>query len=232
MQVLFQEIVSGDVDKVRKRLQKDPDVANLVATAPPKQFAGMSPLQVSYHKGAYEIAALLLEHGADPNFCDLNPFDDFGMPVLHSAIGAAVANSRWIRRAGPPNREPAEWALANTAEESDAAFNALRRLLDAGADISATNTRGGSALGYAANQARQYLPQYRYGDPEWVDPTPLNDELVDDLNRIFDLLLTNGADPAGVEPPFGKPLNEYFAAEPVGRFLARSASTRTRDVRG
>ncbi|MFW6597225.1 ankyrin repeat domain-containing protein [Propionibacteriaceae bacterium Y2011] len=229
MQVLFKAIVSGDVDKVRERLEKDPDAANLVATAPPKQFAGMSPLQVCYHKGAYEIAALLLDHGADPNFCDLNPFDKFGMPVLHSAIGAAVANSRRIRRTGPPHHDP-EWELAKTAERADAAFNALRRLLDAGADIAATNTHGGSALGFAASQARQFLPRCKYGDPEWVDPKPLNDELVDDLNRIFDLLLANGADPAFVEPPFGKPLAECYAAEPVGRFLARSASTRTSDM--
>jgi len=231
MQVLFKDIVSGDVDKVRERLEKDPDAANLVATAPPKQFAGMSPLQVSYHKGAYEIAALLLEHGADPSFCDLNPFDNFGMPVLHSAIGAAVASSRWIRRAGPAHLEPAEWELANTAEKADAAFDALRRLLHAGADVSAVNTHGGSALGYAAGQARQHLPRYKHGDPGWVDPKPLNDELVDDLNRIFDLLLANGADPARVEPPFGKPLDEYYAAEPVGRFLARSASTGASDMR-
>lgn len=220
MQVLFKDIVAGDVDKVRKRVEKDPDAANLIATAPPKQHAGMSPLQVSYHKGAYEIAALLLEHGADPNFCDLNPFDDFGMPVLHSAIGAAVANSRWMRPAGPAHLEPVEWELAKTAEKADAAFDALRRLVDAGADVSALNTHGGSALGYAAGQARQYLPRYKHSDPAWVDPKPLNDELVDDLTRIFDLLLVNGADPARVEPPFGKPLGEYYAAEPVGRFLA------------
>lgn len=230
MQVLFKDIVASDIDKVRQRLAKDPDAANLVATAPPRQFAGMSPLQVCYHKGAYEIAALLLDHGADPNFCDLNPFDNFGMPVLHSATGAAVANSRWLRRTGPPHRDP-EWELAKTAEKADAAFDALQRLLDAGADISATNTHGGSALGFAANQARQYLPRCKYGDPEWVDPKPLNDELVDDLNRIFDLLLAHGADPAGVEPPFGKPLVECFAAEPVGRFLARPAATRTSDTR-
>jgi len=231
MQVIFKDIVSGDVDKIRQRLEKDPDAANLVATAPPKQFAGMSPLQVCYHKGAYEIAALLLDHGADPNFCDLNPFDKFGMPVLHGAIGAAVANSRSIRRTGPPHLDPAEWELTKTADKADAAFDALRRLLDAGADISATNTHGGSALGYAVGQARQYLPRYKHSDPEWVDPKPLNDELVDDLNRIFDLLLSNGADPAFVEPPFGKPLDEYYAAEPVGRFLARSASSRTSDRR-
>ena len=108
----------------------------------------------------------------------------------------------------------------NTAEEADAAFNALSRLIEAGADVSAVNTHGGSVLGYAAGQARQYLPKYKYGDPDWVDPKPLNDELVYDLGRIFDLLLANGADPANVEPPFGKPLNEHYAAEPVGKFLA------------
>ena len=73
MQVLFKDIVSDDIGKVRERLEKDPDSANLVATAPPKQFAGMSPLQVCYHKGTYEIAALLLEHGADPELLRPQP---------------------------------------------------------------------------------------------------------------------------------------------------------------
>lgn len=217
MQALFKEIVAGDIDKVRKRLEKDPDVANLIATAPPKQYAGMSPLQVAYHKGEFEIVTLLLEHGADPNFGDLNPFDNFGMPVVHTAICAAVANSRWLRR----GREAEEWEPAKTADRSDAAFAALQRLIDAGADVTATNTAGGSALGTGVGHARQYLPSFKHNDPEWVDPKPLNDELVDDLTRIFNLLLANGADPTYVEPPFGKPLNEFYAAEPVGRILAR-----------
>lgn len=216
MQVVFKEIVAGDVDAVRVRLTKDDGAVELVATAPPKKYAGQSPLQVAYREGQFDIAALLLAHGADPNFIEHSDREPWAMPVLHHAIMAAVMRSRWLR---PTWREEEPWQLSNTAQRADAAYTALERLLESGADVHALDSYGNSSLGRAVLDARQILPRHRYGDPDWVDPKPLNPELVDDLTRIFRALMARGADPNRIERGLGKPLAEFYRAEPVGQFL-------------
>lgn len=97
----------------------------------------------------------------------------------------------------------------------------LRLLLERGADIDALDSFGNSLLGRVALTARQVLPAYRHTDPEWVDPKPLNDELVADLSRIFGALYARGADPSKVDPHLEHPLDAFYAAESVGRFLKR-----------
>lgn len=216
MQVMFREIIAGDIDAVRRRLAKDADAVGIVATAPPKKYAGQSPLQVAYRHGEFEIAALLLAHGADPNFIEHDNREPWAMPVLHHAIKAAVMRSRWLR---PTWREEAPWQLRNTTERADAAYAALQLLLDSGADVQALDSYGNSSLGRAVLDARQILPTYRHSDPDWVDPKPLNPELVDDLTRIFNTLQAHGADPNRPERDFGRPLAEPYRAEPVAQFL-------------
>lgn len=66
MQIFFKQIVAGDLDAVRARIDKTPSSVALVASASPKMYAGQSPLQLAYRHDRFEIAALLLEHGADP----------------------------------------------------------------------------------------------------------------------------------------------------------------------
>ncbi|MET9918694.1 hypothetical protein ABZZ04_16595 [Streptomyces sp. NPDC006435] len=217
MQILFKEITSGDIDAVRKRLARDPGSVALVATPPPKKHAGQSPLMIALKTGRFGIAMLLLDHGADVNFIDSDGPHPHSMPVLHDAIKAAVMRSRWLR----PTRftDDEQWALRNTVESSDAAFTVLRRVLESGADVHALDSHGNSALHRAAMDARQILPMHRYSAPEWVDPKPLNPELVEDLTRIFDLLLAHGADPGRAEKQLGRSVAEHYRSEPVGRFL-------------
>jgi hypothetical protein len=219
MQILFKEIVAGDIDAVRQRLAKDPGAVALVATSPPKKFAGQSPLQLAYRHGEFEIAALLLELGADPNFIEHDGREPWAMPVLHHAIMAAVMRSRWLRPTRFAVGEGEAWQLRNTVERADAAYAALQLLLESGADVQALDSYGNSSLGRAVLDARQILPRYRYNDPDWVDPKPLNPELVDDLARIFNTLMAHGADPNRKERDLGKSLAEFHRAEPVAQFL-------------
>ncbi|WP_154795313.1 ankyrin repeat domain-containing protein [Occultella kanbiaonis] len=216
MQIVFKDIIAGDIDSVRRRLAKDAGVVTVVATAPPKKYAGQSPLQVAYRHGEFEIAALLLAQGADPNFIEHGDREPWAMPVLHHAIKAAVMRSRWLR---PTWREEAPWQLRNTTERADAAYAALQLLLESGADVQALDSYRNSSLGRAVLDARQILPQYRHNDPEWVDPKPLNPELVDDLTRVFDSLVAQGADPNRTERDLGGSLADHYRAEPVAQFL-------------
>lgn len=216
MQIVFKEIIAGDIDAVRRRLAKDVGAVTVVATAPPKKYARQSPLQVAYRHGEFEIAALLLEQGADPNFIEHDDREPWAMPVLHHAIMAAVMRSRWLR---PTWREEDPWQLCNTTERADAAYAALQLLLKSGADVRALDSYGNSSLGRAVLDARQVLPQHRHRDPDWVDPKPLNPELADDLTRVFDTLMTHGADPNRTERDLGGSLAGYYRAEPVAQFL-------------
>lgn len=55
--------------------------------------------------------------------------------------------------------------------------------------------------------------------PADIDVKPLKPELVDDLARIFGPLYAHRADPNEVDRKLGRPLDEFYAAEPVGSFL-------------
>lgn len=220
MQAIFKEIVDGRIDEVAARVEKDASLVSLTATAQPKKYAGQSPLQVAIRSGQFAIASLLVAHGADVDFIDRDSPNGWSAPVVHDAVVAAVMRSRWLR---PGNRsvDAPQWVLAQTKEQAGEAFDVLRLLLDKGADIEALDSYGNSLLGRAVVSARQILPAHRYNDPEWVDPKPLNDELAADLGRIFGALYERGADPSNVDPHLEHPLDAFYAAEPVGRFLKR-----------
>src|SRR5699024_9559497 len=197
MRAVFTEIIDGDVEAVRRRLEAKPAEARAVAARTPKKYAGQSTLQVAYRHGRFAIVPLLLEAGADPNFIeDVGP-GEWAMPVLHHAVRAAVQRSRWL---APTRREDDPWVLRNTSERADEARASLEQLLDSGADATAVDTSGTSALDVAISDARQVLPRYRHSDPDRVDPKPLNPELVEDLTRVFRTLITRGVDVDRVNP--------------------------------
>lgn len=192
---------------------------SLVATAPLKNSAGQSPLQVAYRNGQFEIVALLLTHGADPNFIEHTGREPWAMPVLHHAITAAVMRSRWLAQTRYEVGGDRGWVTRNSVEQADAAFAALQLLFESGADIQGIDSYGNSVIARAVLDARQILPSYKHSDPDWVDLKPLNAELVADLSRVFDLLIERGADLDEIDPQFGKSVREFYRAEPVARFL-------------
>jgi len=218
MQALFKEIVDGDIDAVRARIEKKPDSVALVATGQPKMYIGQSPLQVAYRNAEFDIAALLLEHGADPNFFEER---SDGTSTLGHAVIAAVMRSRWLKSVRYVPGGGDEWGPANSVEMADASFAALVLLIEAGADARAVDSHGNTALVHATMTARQILPKVHYNDPDWVDPMPLNPELVDDLTRIFDTLIEHGADPDLPWRDADRSLADYHRAEPVAQFLVR-----------
>lgn len=113
MQAIFKEIIDGQVDKVAVRLERDAGLVGLTATAPPKKYAGQSPLQVAVRSEQFVIASLLVERGADVNFVDRDSPGGWSAPVLHDAVVAAVMCSRWLRTANFSQDAP-QWLLART----------------------------------------------------------------------------------------------------------------------
>lgn len=219
MQAVFTEIVAHDEEKVLARIESDPTAVSAIARGKPRKYAGQSTLQVAIRAEAFGIAEILLARGADPNFVDEGSATGWHAPILHDAIAVAVKRSRWLRPEAPGSATTG-WRLANSAEMSDAAFAVLSTVLDAGARVDALDSYRCSALGRAARAAREILPAHWYNDPDRVDVKPLNPELVDDLARVFRVLYAHGADPSAVNPQLGHALDTFYAAEPVGAFLA------------
>ena len=87
--------------------------------------------------------------------------------------------------------------------------------------MNAPDSFGNRPLDRAVLDARDRLPSYRHDEPEWVDPMPLADDLVADLERIFRLLLDRGADLEAVNPQSGMSVLGEYRDEPVARFLRR-----------
>ena len=106
-----------------------------------------------------------------------------------------------------------------TAEDADAAFGVLKRMIDMGADVSAEDSYGNSCLKRAILDARQVLPRFNHGDKTVSDDRVITEELRFDLRRIFGLLYANGADANEICRISGKTLKERYAPEPVAEFL-------------
>lgn len=202
MQAMFIEITSGDLEAVRQRLADDPGSVALLATGAPKKYAGQSPLMVALRTGQFEIADLFLDHGADANFIDTAS----ARPVLHDAITAAVLRA-----------EPSLPDRRGPVDTTEASYAVLRRMIEAGANVDAVDSRGNSSLHRAVADAEQVLPSR---DPEEaVDPA-----FAQNLTRIFGLLVASGADPDRVEPQLSSSVSDFYGEDLVGRFLGSPPS--------
>lgn len=217
MQAIFTEIVDGDQESVRARIEKDPSLVNAVATGTPKKYTGQSSLQVAIRTGQFGIARMLLDQGSDPNFSDVKSPTGWSKSVLHDAAVAAVMRSRWSRRTFDADSEKV-WTVAEI-EKHDEGYELLVALIDAGADATAADSKGSTPLGHAVRAAHGVLPRRNDEKPELSDGKPLTPELVDDLTRIFELLKAHGADPERIEPQIKKPLADFYRHELVGKFL-------------
>ena len=102
----------------------------------------------------------------------------------------------------------------NDKQSADEAFAILERIVLLGADVNATDSYGNAGIDRACLQARQILPRPN------SDDRILTDELKWDLSRVFDLLITQGADMSYTAPSsFGRTYLEQYGEEPVGAFL-------------
>ena len=214
MKKLFTAIHKGDLDTVRKLLDKDPALIACTAKKPPKTDDGQSPLQVALKSGQLEIAAFLLDRGADVNFMEApDCANDWRMPVLQDAITCAIMCSRWNAAAPDGTLE-----VFSTQERADAAFAILERMISA-ADVTCRDSYGNGCLERAILSARQILPKWNRAAKCAMDDRKLTDALRQDLSRIFRLLHNSGVPADNIDPNWGMPLAQVYKEEPVGEFL-------------
>lgn len=221
MQAVFKAVVEGDVPGVVSRLERKPGLLRAVAMPPPLKFAGCTPLQVAIRSGNSSLAAMLIEMGANVDVVPLLPDGTAGRPLVHDAIVAAVMSSQWVRPSSFAE-DNTEWIVVGSEGSADDAFNVLEEVLKRGANLGSLDQWGNTALERAILTAKEILPGHSYSDPTWVDPRPLNPELVEDLHRIFSSLYFFGADPDIVAPNLAHQPSAYYRNEPVGLFLTKS----------
>ena len=209
MKKLFTAIQKNDIATVKALLDKSPELISCTLKGTPKKYDGQSPLQVALKDSKIEMIELLLAYHPDVNFIeDESCANPWRAPVIHDAINRAIMYSRWnVNRSNGLEVE-------NTKEEADAAFAILQKLISLGADVNAKDSYGNACIDRACLQARQILPIKGSND------RILTEELRSDISRIFDLLISSGADMAYIAPnAFGKTYKEQYGNETVGEFL-------------
>ena len=173
MQELFKAIRMSDLEIVKERIEKNPDLVNEVATGT-FDIEGKSPLQFAITRSEIEIARYLLEKGADVNFVGSGSIDNWKIPILHVAINKTIQNSRFPRREadGPKN----DGTLFNEH------LKLLKLILDKGANINQLDSYGNLPIMRAVLDALN------------LDLSITDDELDEDIEEVFGLLVDYGAD--------------------------------------
>lgn len=209
MKKLFTAIQKNDIATVKALLDKLPELISCTLKGTPKKYDGQSPLQVALKDSSTEMIELLLEYHPDVNFIeDESCANTWRVPVIHDAINRAIMYSRWN-----VNR-PDGLEVENTKEEADAAFAILQKLISLGADVNAKDSYGNACIDRACLQARQILPIKGSND------RILTAELRSDISRIFDLLISSGADMDYIAPnAWGKTYKEQYGNDAVGEFI-------------
>ena len=209
MKRLFTAIQKNDIETVKALLDKSPELISCTLKGTPKKYDGQSPLQVALKDSNTEMIELLLEYHPDVNFIeDESCANPWRAPVIHDAINRAIMMSRWN-----VNR-PDGLEVENTKEDADEAFAILQKIVALGADVNAKDSYGNACIDRACLQARQILPIKGSND------RVLTAELRSDISRIFDLLISNGADMGYIAPnAWEKTYKEQYGNEAVGEFI-------------
>ena len=171
MQKMFTLIRQGNLDEVKKIIEKKPEEVNCISGPKPKKDHAQSPLQVAFKIGSFDIAEYLIEHGADINFMEAED-EDSGLraPVLFDAINAAITSLCYKR-----------------FDVSEKAMEYVKRLIKLGADVNKRASNGYDAINWAVCQAELIMEH-----PTLY--TESQEAVRKQLARILDLLIENGAD--------------------------------------
>lgn len=171
MKKLFTVIRQGKLDEVERFIERRPDLVNCVSGALPKKDHGQSPLQVAFKAGKYEIADYLIEHGADVDFMEAED-EDPGLraPVLFDAISATVISLCYKK-----------------FDESECAFDCLKKLVEKGADVNKLASNGYDAINWAVTRAELLFER-----PSVYQQSQT--AVRKQLTKILDLLIEYGAD--------------------------------------
>nr|WP_128661322.1 ankyrin repeat domain-containing protein [Paenibacillus sp. 598K] len=198
MKALFLAIRASNLEKVVSLVSRNKELVHSVAKQPPKKDDGQSPLQVALKTGHFEIADYLIEMGADVGYIEQESVNEWKAPAIHDAIRAAVFSSRFPGYGG---------ILQNTEAQFARALATLRRMIAAGARMDQTDSYGNTCLMRAALDARQ------------LDLAPHHEELLADLQQVFDTLLAAGAD-AHQRTETRESVLQLFGHEPVAQLLS------------
>lgn len=171
IKAFFRAIINGDVNQVSALLTTDQAYVTARNMAPPKKDAGQSGLQVAFKAGNFDIAELLIGHGADVNFMETSDVNEWTAPVLHDCIRATIFNC---------------YTLQKDTGKFDKAFNLLQLMLSKNANPNATDSYGNNCLHRAIMDARQMI------DNPCADLT--NGILLQQMRSVFKQLITAGAD--------------------------------------
>ena len=212
---LFAAIRQNDLESVRGLLDADPALVNISAPKRPLDTRFMSPLQVALCTGWHrDIAWLLLERGADVNYCAPKELCGDAYPVLFDAVNAAVWNARRYEWDGT-GIDHLAWK--HTKEDSDEAFRFLQRMLALGADANQTDHYGRNALMEAISEANKLCPNVNAETGEDYPGRIITPEMREDFLRIFRALIDAGADKENRSAFSGKTIREHYEMEPVWR---------------
>lgn len=215
MKKLFNAIRKSDIDEVKNIISNKHELVNCIAKQPPKKDDGQSPLQVALKTGNFEIAEYFIDMGADLNFMeDTTCCNSWRTPVVHDAINAAVMNSRWNT-----NNQYSGFKVFSTKEKAETAFNILKKMLIAGADLNKLDSHGNSAIWRFCLQAIQILPSYNYRENFENDDRVFTDELEEDLSKILKLLCEYGADLNYVSPNAKTTVINFYKYGSIAKLL-------------
>lgn len=186
MKALFTAIRKREIEKIKDLITKQPDLVNCTAQQPPKKDDGQSPLQIAFKTGNFWAVKYFLESGADVNFIDAKSVNDWKMPLLHDAVMATVALTRFEYPVDPWNEEKKDvYELKGVKEHFEKTLSLLKIMVDKGANVNSVDSYGNSVLMRACADIEN----------RWVNTDrPLAKETVEELKQIFDLLISSGAD--------------------------------------
>lgn len=166
----FKAIRNNDLELVKRFIESNQEFLYSKRPTPPKRDANQSPLQVALKVGNYKIAQFLMRFDVDVNYMD-PPLEtgDWRMPVIQIAIRSTIFKANSLN----PDKTLFKSGL-----------NALKTIIEKGADVNAIDSLGNSCLNRAALDANQVLNRPYFKD----DKTS-----IDQVKSVFQLLLTNGA---------------------------------------
>ena len=103
----------------------------------------------------------------------------------------------------------------HTRAEADDAFAFLRRMLEHGADVRATDRYGRGVLMEAVEETGRLCPIRSEENGEFYPGRPVTEEMRHDIRRIFRLLIDAGADRENRSAYSGKTIRQHYEGSPV-----------------
>jgi len=131
-QELSNAIIAGDMDRIKFLLSKGADVNK-------QDSQGWTPLANAARQRKDKVAALLIEHGADPNLASdgTTPLIAAVMRDSVPTVDVLLKNGAKIEEVGPEGYRPLSIAIA------DSRYDAAKALIEHGADINAASGEDG-----------------------------------------------------------------------------------------